>query len=90
MQLAWSEFSLTDREDIMDYISQDNPAAAIALDDAFEAAAHRACRQPYMYKLGRLPDTREIVVHPHYVMVYQVQNEALVILRVLHTAMLWP
>ena len=33
--------------------------------------------------------TREIVVRPSYVMVYQVEADALVILRVLHAAQQW-
>jgi plasmid stabilization system protein ParE len=35
MRLEWKPMALMDRENIMDYISQDNPQAAIALDDEF-------------------------------------------------------
>lgn len=52
--------ALTDRENILDYISQDNPQAAIDLDDEFETAAERACGNPDMYKPGRIKGTREV------------------------------
>lgn len=33
MRLEWSPFSLKDRDTIFDYIEQENPRAAIAVDD---------------------------------------------------------
>ena len=82
--------ALVDRAAIMDYIAEDSPAAALALDEDFEAHAVRACRTPTLYRPGRLKGTREIVVHPHYVMVYRVEPAAIVVLRVLHAALQWP
>ncbi|CAM3408588.1 type II toxin-antitoxin system RelE/ParE family toxin [Xenorhabdus nematophila] len=49
MRLQWKPMALADREQIMDYIARDNPQAAIALDDEFEASAEQACAQPEMY-----------------------------------------
>ena len=36
--------------------------------------------------------TRELVIHPHFVLVYEVDNQwgKVYILRVLHTAQKWP
>ncbi|CDG88755.1 type II toxin-antitoxin system mRNA interferase toxin, RelE/StbE family [Xenorhabdus bovienii] len=90
MRLEWKPMALTDRENIMDYIARDNPAAAIALDDEFEAAAERACTEPEMYKPGRLKGTREVVVKPRYILIYQVEGEVLEVLRILHAAQQWP
>ena len=81
---------MTDRNTIMDYVAQDNPLAAIALDDEFEAYAEQARREPKLYKPGRLKGTREIVVQPNYVMVYRIQADVLEILRVLHARQQWP
>ncbi|UAN65646.1 type II toxin-antitoxin system RelE/ParE family toxin [Serratia sp. JSRIV006] len=86
MRLEWKPMALTDRENIMDYISQDNPRAAIALDDEFETAAERACYSPDMYKAGRIKGTRELVVRPHYILIYQTEGDVLTVLRVLHAA----
>ncbi|EEJ1866710.1 type II toxin-antitoxin system RelE/ParE family toxin [Salmonella enterica subsp. enterica serovar Gaminara] len=91
MRLEWKPMALTDRENIMDYISQDNPQAAIDLDDEFETAAELACGNPDMYKPGRVKGTPEVVVRPHYILVYQTTEEGvLTVLRVLHAARQWP
>ncbi len=45
---------------------------------------------PYLFRLGRVPDTREHVVHPNYIVVYQVGDEVIDILRVLHSRQQYP
>jgi addiction module RelE/StbE family toxin len=84
--------ALADRETIMGYIAQDNPIAAIELDDEFEAKAEQARQRPTLYKMGRVRGTREIVVRPNYIMVYRIEDESdtLAVLRVLHAAQQWP
>lgn len=84
--------ALADREAIMGYIAQDNPVAAIELDDEFEAKAEQARQRPTLYRAGRVPGTREIVVRPSYVMVYRWDEElnVVILLRVLHSAQQWP
>lgn len=74
----------------MDYIARRNPAAAIELDEEFEAKAEQPRLTPALYKPGRVKGTREIVVRPSYVMVYRVAGDSVDMLRVLHTAQLWP
>lgn len=76
----------------MGYIAQDNPVAAIELDDEFEAKAEQARQRPTLYRAGRVPGTREIVVRPSYVMVYRWDEElnVVILLRVLHSAQQWP
>lgn len=82
--------ALADRDDIMVYIAQDNPVAAIDLDLEFEAKAENARLRPKLYKAGRVKGTREIVVRPNYVMVYRVSSDVVEVLRVLHAAQQWP
>lgn len=69
MRLEWKPMSLSDREQIMEYISKDNPQAAIALDNQFETIAEQVCERPHMYRAGRVAGTHEAVVRPHYVLV---------------------
>lgn len=92
MQIVWRPMALADRDTIMDYIAQDNPVAAIELDDEFEAKAEQARQRPTLYKTGRVRGTREIVVRPNYVMVYRIEDEGdtLAVLRVLHASQQWP
>lgn len=91
-RLVWRPMALADRDAMMDYIAKDNPQAAIALDDKLEAKAEQARMQPSFYKVGRVRGTREIVVHPNYVLVYAVEDDGktVVVLRVLHAAQRWP
>lgn len=92
MRLVWRPMAMADRDRIFDYIAKDNPAAALALDEAFEAQADNAAGIPKLYKPGRVPGTREIVVRPNYILIYQVNEESgtLCVLRVLHAAQQWP
>jgi len=89
-RLAWRPLALADRDHIMAHVAQDSPIAAIALDEAFEDHAERARQSPALYKPGRVKGTREIVVRPNYVMVYRIDGDVLVVLRVLHAAQQWP
>jgi plasmid stabilization system protein ParE len=43
-----------------------------------------------MYRAGRVPGTRETVVHPNYILVYRVTAEAVEIVNVLHTRQQYP
>ncbi len=90
MRLEWRPMALEDRAAIMTYIGHDNPAAALQLDEDFEGQAEKARQSPMLYKAGRMKGTHEMVVRPSYVMVYQVEADAVVIVRVLHAAQKWP
>ncbi|HAV9932718.1 type II toxin-antitoxin system RelE/ParE family toxin [Escherichia coli] len=48
--------------------------------------------QPYKGRNGRVEGTRELVIHPHFVLVYEVDSQwgKVYILRVLHTVQKWP
>ncbi|WP_085678668.1 MULTISPECIES: type II toxin-antitoxin system RelE/ParE family toxin [unclassified Pseudomonas] len=90
MRLVWRKMALKDRFRIMERISQDNPAAAILLDETFRDKARRATQTPALYKAGRYPGTREIVVRPNYVLVYRVMDDCIEIIRILHARQQWP
>ena len=88
--LDWRRPALSDRVAIMEYIAQDNPAAAIALDQDFEEHAESARKDPTLYRRGRVKGTREIVVRPNCVMVDRVGPKSVEIRRVPHAAQQWP
>jgi len=90
MRLEWKAAAISDRERIMDFIASDNPQAAFDLDALFEQKADSLIEQPKLFKAGRIRGTREAVVHPSYVLVYQVSADSVTILRVLHTSQAWP
>lgn len=90
MRIRWRSLAEADRDDIVDYIAQDNPLAAIELGDAINRRVAELPAQPKLYRAGRVRGTREMVVHPNYVVVYRVTPDAIEILRVLHSAQRWP
>jgi len=90
LRLEWGQAARADLLAIIDFISDDNPDAAQKLKDDVEAKAAKLATRPKLYRLGRVPGTREMVVRPNYLVVYAVGLEAVTILRVLHAAQQWP
>lgn len=90
MRVFWVSAAEQDRADILDYISQDNPLAAIRMDELFAEAAARLADHPLLGKAGQIAGTRELVPHESYRLVYQLQEEAVWILALVHTARMWP
>lgn len=83
MKVRWRPAAQVDRDAILDYIAQDNPRAALELDEAFMDKARAAAQRPRLYRAERVRGTREVVVRPNYVMVYRIEGEGIEILRVL-------
>ena len=88
--LFWTPEAVGDREAIFDHILADNPMAALAMDELFEAQSLQLIAQPHLGRLGRVAGTREWVAHPSYVLIYDLLGPQIRLLRVLHTARQWP
>lgn len=86
----WTIDALEDREAIYGYIESDNPRAALALDESFASKAERLAVHAELGRIGRVDGTRELVVHRSFILVYDLADGTIRILRVLHTAMQWP
>lgn len=81
---------MTDRKRITAYIAQDNPRAAIALGDMLFSKALTLDQHPLLGRIGHVPGTRELVVHPNYTLIYRVNGNAVEILRIKHAAQQFP
>ncbi len=90
MQLVWKPMALEDRERIFDWLSAQNVQAAIALDDEFDLFSERVCIDPLIYRESRVAGLREAVIRPNYIMIYQIRDVELHIVRIIHTAQHWP
>ena len=90
LRLVWGAEALADLEKIVGYIADRNPDAAERLQDAIEHTAERLPNHPYLYRSGRVPGTREAVVHPNYILVYRVGSDAIDILAVVHARQQYP
>jgi addiction module RelE/StbE family toxin len=91
MRVEWSILAIEDREAIFDYIEQDNPGAAAAVDDRIEQQVEALEQFPEMGRPGRVQNTRELIIQrTPYIAVYSIEGEKVRILRVLHGARQWP
>lgn len=90
LPVRWSATALEDVEAMATFIAQDNPAAADRMTDLVFEAAERLATGPYHYRPGRVPGTREAVVHPNYILVYVVRADAIRVLRLLHARQQYP
>jgi len=88
--LEWRQAARDDLLAIVDYISDDNPAAAQALKDEIESKVSRLPDHPKLYRAGRVAGTREMIVHRNYLVIYAEAKDVISILRVLHGAQQWP
>lgn len=88
--VRWSDEATTDLVEIIDYIEQRNATAAQNIHASIIQSAESLPLMPYLFRLGRVTGTREHVVHPNYIVVYQVGNDAIDILRVLHSRQQYP
>ena len=89
-RLEWKKQARLDLIKIVEHIAEGNPDAADKLADDIESKAEGLREHPELYRAGRKRGTREMVVHPHYIVIYRVRTEAVEVLRVKHTAQRWP
>ncbi len=90
MKLLWSPRSERELAAIVAYIAEDNRGAALELDFHITSSAKNLLDYPKQGKPGRVEGTRELIVHKHYILVYEIVGDELQILSVLHTSRQWP
>ncbi|ETK21430.1 putative RelE/StbE family addiction module toxin [Pseudomonas sp. FH4] len=88
--VRWTEEATTDLVEIIDYIDQRNPLAAEVLYSTILRAVEGLPSAPYLFRPGRVPGSRECVVHPNYLVVYQIVTDSIDVLRVLHARREYP
>jgi addiction module RelE/StbE family toxin len=88
--LEWKATAAEDLIAIVDYISDDNPSAALSLMDEIHAKVTQLTVYPKRCRPGRVPGTRELIVRPNYIVVYSETPVVVTVLRVLHAAQQWP
>ena len=91
MNILWSDPAAQDLENIEIYIFQDNPRAAIDTVLKILDRVESLLDNPAMGRAGRVFGTKELVLaNLPYIVIYRVRNSTIDILRVLHSAQMWP
>jgi len=91
LTVRWLKTALQNRFEQLDHIAQDNPAAAVRLDEEIERQTDMLMRHPLMGREGRVEGTRELVIgRSPFIAVYRVRRNRIEVLRILHGAQQWP
>lgn len=89
-KLLWKPLARSDLLRIVAYIAQDNPDAAEKLANDIEAKTLNLKENPKLSRVGRLHGTRELVLHPNYLLIYRVLDDVVEVLRVKHCSQRFP
>jgi toxin ParE1/3/4 len=90
LPILWRAEAQSDFTTILEYFSERSPQSALELCDDIERMVSELPQHPYLYRLGRLPGTRELVFHPNYLVVYRVSDTSVDIVAVLHSRQQYP
>ncbi|WP_374990014.1 type II toxin-antitoxin system RelE/ParE family toxin [Rhizobium sp. TH2] len=71
-------------------MAEEHPEAALRMDQLFARAAKRLSSFPMLGRLGEVAGTREFVPHPNYRLVYELIDDEIWILTLVHVARQWP
>ncbi len=91
MALRWLSAALADLRDIRAYIAEENPDAARRVIAGIRRETEILSDQPAIGRVGRVADTRELVISQYpYIVAYREQRGEVHILAVIHTSRQWP
>lgn len=88
--VRWMRPAAIDLKRTYQRIAAGSAAGADKIVRHIVAKANELALYPGMGRVGRVPGTRELVVHKHYFLVYRIAGATVQILRVKHTAQQWP
>lgn len=90
MRVRWTPEAVTDRVAIWDYLVVRNPDAALRMDLLFDDAVAQLAEFPKLGHDGEIAGTRELIPHRSYRIVYEIVDDTVWILVLIHTARMWP
>ena len=87
MKLTWTEPAIADRLAIYEWLELKNPAAAAENDAKIADTPRASSRQR---ENGADSGTRELVISPSYLLVYEWAAQRVIVLAIVHTRRRWP
>ena len=86
MLIKWTQTALASVDDIAGFIAKDDPTRATSFVLELQSAVTKLQDYPGMGRAGRVPGTRELVLHKNYIAIYRVRGDMVEILRLHHAA----
>ena len=86
MLIKWTRAALASVDEIAGFIAKDNPTRATSFVLELQAPVTKLQAHPGMGRAGRVPGTRELVLHKNYIAIYRVRGDDVEILRLHHAA----
>ncbi len=90
LPIVWKNNARLRVREAIDYISDFNEQAALDLESALRHSVGRLADFPYVGRPGRVEGTRELIIHPNYLIIYRIADDAVVILNLVHARRQYP
>tara|TARA_E500000318_G_scaffold16085_1_gene16394 strand:- start:106 stop:390 length:285 start_codon:yes stop_codon:yes gene_type:complete len=91
MKIDWDSRAVEDLREIIDYIDERNPAAALRTYQLISGSVSQLATHPFIGRNGRVAHTREMIVNgTPYLVAYSLGANTVTVIAVLHAARRWP
>lgn len=96
MAVKWTKTALANLANlanlaaIVEYIEKDSPERGRSFALEIQAKTNSLTEFPGMGRPGRVIGTRELIIHPNYIIPYRVRGDVVEVLWVQHVAWCWP
>jgi addiction module RelE/StbE family toxin len=91
MRIIWLEEAERDLDRIVERIAEDNPAATLSVLATLRESPRALAEHPRFGRPGRVEGTRELGVSGlPYILPYEIRDQEIRILAVMHTSRKWP
>ena len=88
--LRWEAEARRQYRDTLTYIASHDAVAAERLGKAIKAKLDLLTRFAEVGRPGRVSRTRELIVHPNYIVIYAIRRNTIDVIRFLHARQLYP
>lgn len=86
MRIVWSRQALSDRDTIWEFVASDDLFTAQRIDTEFASTVDELAEYPELGRPGLVPGTRELFPVPNYRIVYELNDDEIWILAIVHTS----
>jgi addiction module RelE/StbE family toxin len=91
MRVRWTTDAGDDLERIFNYVAESRPESARRVAQSVIERLGTLETFPHLGRPGRVQGTREVVFPPlPFVAIYEVRDDQIIVLRILHGAQRWP